>query len=165
MPIAITGVKPGPDMADELGRVGFAAWEASAFGQDDAGRADRGRLLAEFTDFCRDHAETILVATEAGRVLGWGAREHMDHVISDLWVAPEAQGRGVGAALLAGLEAAIAQAEFGHAELETYAGNAGAVRFYERHGYETIWRGRKFTPSLGYALDKIRFRKALGRLA
>lgn len=151
--------------ATRLGEIGFASWCASAFGKDDAGRADRSRLLEEFTAFCAVHADKVLVATEGDRPLGWGAREHSDQTISDLWVAPEAQGRGVGAALLAALEEAIALDGFDHAELETYAGNAGAVRFYSRQGYEPIWRGMKFSASLNYDLDKIRFRKRLQEAA
>jgi ribosomal-protein-alanine N-acetyltransferase len=151
----------GPDRAEILGNVGFAAWTHSAFGQDDAGRADRERLRDEFVSFCRDKPETMIVASADGQILGWGAREDMDNVISDLWVAPSAQGQGIGAALLEALEDAIAKQAFDFAELETYAGNAGAVRFYERHGYEPVWRGMKFSASLNYELDKVRFRKAL----
>lgn len=97
-----------------------------------------------------------------GAFAGWGAREKLDHVISDLWVAPHAQGKGVGAALLDALEIAIASAGFADAELETYAGNDGAVRFYVRQGYSIIWRGMKHSPSLNYALDKLRLSKRLG---
>lgn len=144
-----------------LGKIGFAAWRDGAFGKNDAGRTDAALLEAEFIQFCVTRPETILLAGEGDQLLGWGAREFSDHVISDLWVAPRAQGRGVGAVLLAALEEAIALAGFSWAELETYAGNAGAVRFYTRQGYEPIWRGMKFTASLNYELDKIRFRKSL----
>lgn len=133
----------------------------SAFGIDDAGRTDIGKLRAEFVGFCREKPETILLAADGDDLLGWGAREFSDQTISDLWVAPDAQGKGVGAALLAALEEAIALDGFNCVELETYAGNAGAVRFYSRQGYEPIWRGMKFTASLNYDLDKIRYRKML----
>jgi len=103
----------------------------------------------------------MLVAAAGQEFFGWGAREELDNVISDLWVAPIAQGQGVGAALLDALEGAIAKQGFEFSELETYAGNAGAVRFYERQGYEPIWRGMKFSASLNYELDKVRFRKSL----
>lgn len=146
---------------ERLGQIGFASWLESAFGRDDAGRTDGEKLHAEFTKFGCEQFATILLAEDAGRILGWGAREDSDEIISDLWVAPEAQGNGVGAALLAALEDAIALAGFGYAELETYAGNAGAVRFYQRQGYDPVWRGMKFSASLNYELDKIRFRKTL----
>jgi Acetyltransferases len=150
---------------EALGDLGFAAWEASAFAENDAGRADRAKLRRSFRDFCSGKSETILVAVSADGPLGWGARENGDHTISDLWVAPFAQGQGVGAALLAALEAVIALDGFSEAELETLAANAGAVRFYLRNGYEPVWRGRKFSADLDYELDKIRFRKSLAAAA
>ncbi|MBJ3784332.1 GNAT family N-acetyltransferase [Devosia sp. MSA67] len=148
-----------------MGEVGLGAWAQSAFGMHDAGRTDRHKLRQEFIRFCREKPETILVAGADGKILGWGAREDMDNIISDLWVGPHAQGQGVGAALLAALEEAIAKQGLGFAELETFAGNAGAVRFYERHGYEAVWRGMKFSASLNYELDKVRFRKSLREAA
>lgn len=154
-----------PELAEALGNIGFDAWQNSPFGHDDAGRTDRQKLRAEFVTFCRDKPQTILVASGHGTILGWGAREDMDHVISDLWVAPAAQRQGVGVALLEALEEAIAKQGFAFAELETYAGHAGAVRFYLRQGYEPVWRGMKFSASLNYELDKIRFRKPLREAA
>jgi len=151
--------------APRLGEIGFEAWLDSAFGKDDKGRADRTQLRAEFDAFGIDYQHTILVAIDDAGPIGWGAREYSDHTISDLWVSPAAQGKGVGAALLAALEEAIALAGFGFAELETYAGNAGAVRFYTRQGYEPIWRGMKSSASLNYDLDKIRFRKTFSEAA
>ncbi|MEQ9636423.1 MAG: GNAT family N-acetyltransferase [Devosia marina] len=150
-----------PDLAESLGMIGFAAWEQSAFGQDDAGRADRQKLLAAFVSFCHEKQHTLLIAAAGHQILGWGAREDMDNIVTDLWVAPIAQGQGVGAALLDALEGAIAKQGFEFSQLETYAGNAGAVSFYERRGYEPIWRGMKFSASLNYELDKVRFRKFL----
>lgn len=163
--MSITIQTPGVAEAARLGRIGFAAWEASAFGRDDAGRADRAALADEFIQFCHDNPDIIVVAYDGITPLGWGAREHRDHIISDLWVSPDAQGQGIGAALLRALEEAIAKQEFAFAELETYAGNAGAVRFYQRQGYEPIWRGMKFSASLNYDLEKIRFRKLLQEAA
>lgn len=124
--------------APRLGEIGFEAWRMSAFGANDAGRTNADLLRDEFVQFCTQKPEFILLAAENDQLLGWGAREFSDQVISDLWVAPEAQRKGVGAVLLAALEEVIAIAGFSYAELETYAGNAGAVRFYSRQGYEPI---------------------------
>lgn len=54
----------------------------------------------------------------------------------------------MGTALLEALEVGIAKAAYNFVELETYAGNVGALRFYQRHGYQIVWRGPKFFASL-----------------
>lgn len=151
--------------AKTLGKIGFSSWRDSEFAVHDAGRTDPEILQRDFEEFCAGYWGTVLVATDFAHPLGWGAREFGNEIISDLWVAPEAQGRGIGAALLAALEAAIALDGLDYAELETYSGNAGAVRFYERQGYDPVWRGMKFSASLNYDLDKIRFRKTLLKAA
>ena len=144
-----------------LGAIGFAAWAASEFAVHDAGRVDRAELLADFEALGTEHPETILVAELEGRIAGWGAREDSNEYISDIWVAPEFQGRGVGTALLAALEAEIAALGSPRAELETLAGNSRAIGFYERRGFVVAWRGQKFSSSLGYAIDKVRLNKSL----
>lgn len=145
----------------ELGDIGFAAWAASAFAVGDAGRVDRDRLKAEFRAFGVEYAATTLVAEESGRRLGWGAREDSNQLISDLWVSPEAQGRGVGALLLNALVDEIRAAGYSRAELETLASNEQAIGFYHRHGFSIVWRAEKFSNSLGYAIDKVGMNKSL----
>ncbi len=150
------------DEAEVLGRIGYAAWSEGEHGALDAGRADRSRLLADYQAFCREKVARILVAEDdAGRPLGWGAREDGDNYVSDLWVDPPAQRRGVGAALLGAMERDIAAAGYDHVHLETRAGATGAIRFYERNGYVVFWRKDKFTEALGYAIDKVGLRKLL----
>ena len=159
MSIAVRRARSGEGGA--LGAVGFAAWQASAFATNDAGRVDRHALLADFTKFGDQYPETILVAEAHGMLAGWGARENGDQRISDLWVAPEFQRRGVGAVLLGALEAEIAALGLKTAELETLAANADAIRFYEKHGFVVVWRAEKFSNSLGYAIDKVGMNKSL----
>lgn len=159
MSIVVRRARPGEGKV--LGAIGFAAWEASEFAMHDAGRVDRAALLDDFEKLGTEQPETILVAELRGRLAGWGAREDRNQYISDLWVAPAFQGRGVGTALLAALEAEIAGLSLSQAELETMAGNTRAIGFYERHGYVVAWRGQKFSSSLGYAIDKVRMNKSL----
>jgi ribosomal-protein-alanine N-acetyltransferase len=109
--------------------------------------------------------ELITVAELNGVPVGWGARENADGYISDLWVTPAAQGQGVGARLLAAMEADIAKAGFAVVSLETRAGAGRVIRFYERHGYSIVWRKEKPTPSLGYDIEKVGFEKPLARTA
>ena len=153
--------KARPGEGDALGDVGFAAWQASAFGSHDAGRTDRAALRQAFRRFCRDTPDVILVAEQDGRLLGWGARESRDQQVSDLWVAPHSQGRGVGQLLLEALLSQIAAEGHDHATVETLASNTRAIAFYQRHGFAEVWRAEKFSVALGYAIDKVGMNKSL----
>jgi ribosomal protein S18 acetylase RimI-like enzyme len=72
--------------------------------------------------------EEVWVADLDGRVAGFAAieRDRLDH----LYVHPEAQGRGIGTALLDHAK----QRRPGGFELWVFQKNDGARRFYERHG-------------------------------
>jgi ribosomal-protein-alanine N-acetyltransferase len=153
--------KARPGEGDTLGDLGFAAWEASAFGRHDAGRTDRAALREAFRRFCGDMPDVILVAKRDGQLLGWGAREQRDQQVSDLWVAPHRQGMGVGQRLLAALLDEIAAAGHDHATVETLASNTRAIAFYRRHGFAEVWRAEKFSATLGYAIDKVGMNKSL----
>jgi ribosomal protein S18 acetylase RimI-like enzyme len=56
-------------------------------------------------------------------------------VVEDLYVRPGARGEGVGSALLAAAESALAAAGADVVVLEVLADNAAARRFYDRQGY------------------------------
>jgi ribosomal-protein-alanine N-acetyltransferase len=159
--VTVTLRRARPEEAVALGDIGFAAWAASAFAVADAGRVDRGKLLAEFRAFGVNYAPMTLVAEADGQLLGWGAREDSNQLISDMWVAPAAQSKGVGGLLLAALVEEIRAAGFALAELETLASNQQAVGFYQRQGFSVVWRREKFSPSLGYAIDKVGMNKSL----
>lgn len=58
-------------------------------------------------------------------------------VVHNLYVVPRARGRGIGSALLAEAEDALARSGVDVVALETMADNEDARRFYERHGYRT----------------------------
>lgn len=153
--------KARPDEATLLGEIGYAAWAASAFAANDAGRVDRERLQAEFRGFFDTNAALALVAELDGHAVGWGAREHDDQRISDLWMAPAAQGKGIGGQLLAALICEIRAAGYALVELETLAQNEKAIAFYHRHGFSIVWRRETFSATLGYAIDKVGMNKSL----
>jgi ribosomal-protein-alanine N-acetyltransferase len=157
--ITIRSARPGEGQA--LGELGFAAWGASAFSVHDDGRADRHKLLEDFVSFATKKWATILVADVDGAPAGWGAREDGDQRISDLWVSPARQGQGIGAALLAALEAEIRTAGHAIAELETLAANHRAIAFYERHNFRVVWHAERLSPTLGYVIDKVGLNKSL----
>lgn len=159
--MSVTLRRARPDESAALGDIGFAAWSASAFAVHDAGRVDRSALLAEFHRFGESFAQTMLLAEGNGGLLGWGGREDRDHRISDLWIKPEAQGRGIGGLLLEALVDEVRAGGYLVAELETFAGNEQAIRFYQKHGFSIAWRAEKFSASLGYAIDKVGMNKSL----
>jgi ribosomal-protein-alanine N-acetyltransferase len=136
----------------------WADGEISAAGGADV---DRAYVRAQFVSFCTRGFATILVAEVDGLPAGWGAREDSDNYVSDLWIAPGFQRRGIGGALLDRFETDIAEAGYATAELETAAANAGGIRFYERHGYRQVWRQVKFSSGLDRDVEKVRLVKPL----
>lgn len=95
----------------------------------------------------------LLARTPRGEVAGyaacsaefsfWEARHylHMDC----LYLAEEARGHGLGAALMDGVAALARERGFGHVEWQTPDWNEGAIRFYDR-------LGATGKPKLRYAL-------------
>jgi GNAT superfamily N-acetyltransferase len=96
--------------------------------------------LLETLDDVREHIRTatVLKAVEGDRLLGaiHGVPNGDTCVIRVLAVAPEAQGRGLGARLLRAIEDAHPQAA--RFELTTNMIMARNVRFYLGHGYELV---------------------------
>jgi ribosomal protein S18 acetylase RimI-like enzyme len=86
--------------------------------------------------------EALLVAEEDGALAGlaWflpAGTLAMGGYLKLIAVLHGGQGRGTGAALLEAFEAAVAR-ESAHAFLLVSDFNAGAQRFYERHGYTRV---------------------------
>ncbi len=86
--------------------------------------------LADTEAFCKHLTKTAecWVAEEAGCVSGFLARDN--DWVTALYLAPEARGRGMGAALLAEVKAGRDALQ-----LWCFQSNEGARRFYERHGF------------------------------
>jgi GNAT superfamily N-acetyltransferase len=84
----------------------------------------------------------VLVARgDDGTVLGCGALRRLDDDAAELkrmYVVPEARGRGVSKALLAGLEDAARRRGWTTLRLETGPRQPEAVGLYERAGYRPI---------------------------
>ena len=96
--------------------------------------------LQESVDGVREHIRTatVLKAMDGERMLGSirGIVTDGACLIRVLTVAPDAQGRGIGATLLKAIEDAHPQVE--RFELTTNMAMVGNVRFYLRHGYEVV---------------------------
>ncbi|WP_318013323.1 N-acetyltransferase [Rhizobium sp. 3T7] len=92
---------------------------------------------------------------------GWGVREDKPNYISDIWIDPACQGRGIGSALVCYFIERIAAGGFKVAKIHTRATNGGAIRLYERAGFSIVWRGKKFDAELGIPLEKVHLTKRL----
>jgi putative acetyltransferase len=82
----------------------------------------------------------------------------LDELLDDIWVAPWAQGQGIGALLLRAAEEMIGAAGFAEARLECVAANQGARRFYERHGWRLAREFLTEQPRPGLAMAEYRKR-------
>lgn len=141
--------------AQDLAAIGLAAWEKAirVWGED----ADRLRENAReaYYDFCTRCWPDILVAEWDGDLAGWGSCEKADDFITDLWVLPEYQGRGIGTALLEQIEAGIIERGFPSARLDTHARNLDAIRLYKRLGYRVATYFVTYSESLDEDIDKV----------
>ncbi len=145
-----------------VGALGFAAWAASnAFEDSYLDPYVIARVRHEFAIFPEETKGEIFVAERGETIVGWGARENEPNYMSDLWVHPDHQGKGVGRALLLHLCEVMASEGLAIARLDTHAGNEGAIRLYERCGFSIVWRGREFSESMGVELEKVHLEKRL----
>lgn len=76
--------------------------------------------------------QRVWVAEIDGRVVGYAAL--CEGFLTNLYVEPGCQCRGVGAVLLARVKAAAPDGF----SLWTFQPNLAAIRFYERHGFRTV---------------------------
>ncbi|MGK6312962.1 N-acetyltransferase family protein [Neorhizobium sp. DT-125] len=142
--------------------VGFGAWSASdAFEDSYLDPAVIARVEHEFAVFPSQTEGEIHVAELDGEIVGWGARENAPNYVSDLWVRPDCQGRGVGRALLLYLCDLMISEGLAIARLDTHAKNSGAIRLYERCGFVIVWRGPEYSKSMGVELEKVHLEKTL----
>lgn len=123
----------GPDL---LGRADAAEVAALI-------RRSRARAMPWLPDLHTPAEDRAFFAGELGRGSAWGVREGgalvgvaMVHgvLLTQLYVDPDGQGRGVGSALLATARAAVA----GPLELWVFARNEPALAFYRRRGFVVV---------------------------
>ncbi|HCV71399.1 MULTISPECIES: GNAT family N-acetyltransferase [Rhizobium/Agrobacterium group] len=146
----------------ELAAIGLASWRKGILPLVNAEVASRIESNNPFIPFLKEQGENILVASVDGVLAGLGASEDRDNHISDIWVAPENEGKGVGSALIAALEERFRAAAFAEATISVSADNARALGLYLHLGYHETWRGFAHDPILDTTLEKISLAKAIG---
>ena len=146
---------------DRLAAIGLAAWQRGIAPLVPGLVWDRVRAANPFRAFLRHRREAVVVAEMAGEPAGIAARDDGSDYISDLWVSPLHEGRGVGSALLQSLEEAIAELGHGRARLEVLTSNVRALALYRRRGYRPVWESFKRDVTLGIELHKTGMAKSL----
>jgi ribosomal-protein-alanine N-acetyltransferase len=152
-------VRPArPSDAGEIGRVGHAAW-LKGIGVHVGPDAHARITPATFALFATTRCAEILVAEIGGALAGFAGTELGDNYISDVWVSPDHEGRGVATALIAAVEAVIRARGYDTCEIEVLTANERALRLYRHLGYEITWQGSRDDTALALDLPKTRLRK------
>lgn len=161
-----------------MGIVNVLAWQVAYVGffpqeyldrRDAGARGESWRKVVTEADPLRRY----LVAVEAGEVLGFAAFGRITIENGDDWtgepepgvgeltvinVHPDHWSRGVGTALLAGVDAGLAGLGYREQILWVITGNAKARRWYEHRG----WRpdgGTLYVEAEGAVFDQVRYRR------
>lgn len=146
-----------------VGEVGFAAWKSSdALGEEKPAAETLDKVRQAYAQFPSKAEGKIYVAELDGRIVGWAARETDPNYISDAWVDPGHQGKGVGRALVLFLCNLIRSEGHPIATIHAHAKNDGAIRLYERCGFVVVWRGPEYSTSLARDVEKVHLEKSLG---
>ncbi|MGF0536375.1 N-acetyltransferase family protein [Agrobacterium sp. ES01] len=148
------------DEADILADIGLRAWEKAMIPVGETGTMVEYARRA-FVNFTHTSWITISVVEISGDPVGWASREELDENITDLWVDPLHQGKGLGKLLLAEMEAEIEHQGFTQARMQTHALNAEAVGFFEKHGYAVHWLTVVYNPKLDRDVQTIGLSKQL----
>lgn len=139
----------------EIAAVGCRAWASTIFRFEPEVSGVRERAQKAFRAFADEFHSRIVLADAGGIVLGWGARDTNADYISDLWVDPAFQRRGIGLALMDTLVSEIVLSGYGVASIETHARNLPAIRLYERCGFRIVRRGEEWSDSLCRQVEKV----------
>ncbi|TDW20777.1 ribosomal-protein-alanine N-acetyltransferase [Rhizobium azibense] len=146
----------------ELARIGLASLRKGILPLVTAEVALRIEKDNPFIPFLNEQGRNILVAEADGALAGLGASEYRDNHISDIWVAPEHEGKGVGSALMEALEDQFRAQGFSEATIRVSADSKRALGLYLHLGYHETWRGFDHDPILNTSLEKVALIKLLG---
>lgn len=143
-----------------LAETGMRAWEQAVTGVADL-NALRDNARTAFLQFLSANWVKVIVAEDGGRIAGWAAREKLDEEITDLWVDPALQRRGIGTALLAAIEDEMRRSNVETADLQTHARNAPALAFFRNRGYSVNWLSVAYSPKLDRDVESVGLRRQL----
>jgi [ribosomal protein S18]-alanine N-acetyltransferase len=149
--------------------VGYSSWHANRHYQEWFDTAVESRVKAWLGTWVKDPKCDIVVCVVDDRVVGWGARDNYEapgcgavlDYISDLWISPDAQGRGMGSAILNALMERMRAEGLARARIEVAQANLRAIDLYVRQGFRETWRGVKMSETLGLPLPRILLEKSL----
>jgi ribosomal-protein-alanine N-acetyltransferase len=93
-----------------------------------------------WSELAHPDTRVYLVAAEGDQIIGYAGMlvAGADADVQTIAVAPQAQGRGIGARLLRALIEAGLAAGAAQVMLEVRADNAAAIRLYQRFGFERL---------------------------
>lgn len=147
---------------DAVGFVGFTAWRSSsAFDDSYLDALVVERVRGEFEQFAKSPVGDVVVAFIGDVLAGWGARDSAPDYISDLWVDPKWQGKGIGTALIHHFLGKMKAEGSPLARISTHARNRAAIHLYERCGFEIVWRGMEWSDSMKVELEKVKLERSL----
>lgn len=151
--------------ADRTGvaEVGYNSWLANRLYQEWFDSAVEVRARSWLRNWVKDPRCDVVVCIADGAVVGWGARDNYEapgggvplDYVSDLWVSPDTQGRGVGSAILNQLMDRMRGEGLKRARIEVAQANLRAIDLYVRQGFRETWRGVKMSETLGLPLPRI----------
>ncbi len=145
-----------------VGLIGFRAWQSSsAFEHSYLDPAVIARVGAEFASFARETTCDVVVADIDGTIVGWGAQAGEPDYISDIWIDPGNQGRGIGRVLVEHFVNKMRMSGIAVAKIATHAKNVHAIRAYQRCGFAIVWHGKEWSKSMQVELEKVRLEKPL----
>lgn len=142
-----------------IAAIGVIAWEQAfeAAGENLGGLYENAE--ATYFYFCERYWPIIIVIEHDREIVAWGALETGESRMSDLWVLPNFQRKGIGNALLGALETQAQESGHDMVELETHSKNAPAISFFQKNGYTVSGLKSAYSQVLDKSVDTLEMRK------
>ncbi|MVA58432.1 GNAT family N-acetyltransferase [Agrobacterium vitis] len=145
-----------------VGHIGWDSWRST--GPLDRAMTDPAvaqKVKEAFLRFPFELALDVTVAEIEGAIAGWGARETQRDVISDIWISPDHQRRGIGRSLVLHFCETMRREGVKQARISTHQNNFAAQALYKSCGFETVWQGMERDAVMELEIPKVRLRRRL----